>query len=1196
MSFEWPRHATGWHLSELQRFITKWGLYTADFDGCSFGMVSSTGELLRKQWRVVTSCPKLAQELQSHQCKHGNDFKHGIIQGGETARTASYPMPLCETIMSSWYPDKIFEHVPAMICHECAPETHREKEFIRRDFADIPMWSPEGILIEAMPGVDDDVPIDAGGDLRGEAKLKAEAKSLDHMTLHGPKNCACEFCLRGRMLSHYTHSKRPDDEEKPMPMEYGKLLGVDPIITSEECAGSAGEKAAIHVRDHYSGVSVSYPVANRSEDNIYKCLKHFGGPKLNGSTDTVVRSDNADEIVNAVHRMCWSTDPALANSWPHNSACERDIRTTKELTRPSHLQAGFWKKMWPTSIEYTSKARTFFENAPIYDYEVDKPEGEVKKNKTKYEVLHGHAFDGVKYPLGALVYYKSKADGIAEATTKPGIFAGWKLEAGLRYRQVVMILDYDQMRLRAHKHWEPKPIHQKEVFFPPVEHIEFPFQNAARIAINDVTDPLHEIRKEKYNKSIKEGVLPYEISIDSIPDDTKEPPVRHAPITVKRLISLRPTEGCPGCEKGTHQHNDECRARFDAAYGKKDKGGVVTSPPSAGSVPGSSSDPKEVVAEGMRPGLGAESIKFCRESFTDINDEDNMAMVTRLLERAETLANPKALEAIRKEANGLLSKGTWDIRTVMEKANLLSQAKSSNEKLHVGSLMTICSEKFAEMEEALRILKGRVVYRGDSAKDQDGTAAIYQNLTASPTSIAAANANIAYGRVPGHRISSADAVKAYVQADLKAKQPTWVQVPKELWEPGWEKRFSRPVCLLVKALYGHPESGSHWEAHLTAIVKSMGGEVIPEHPISFFFPKTGLLLTVYVDDFLLSGPSEAHDPFWTELSKQVEVEDIGGLDRFLGRYHDILTLDGEEVLSFNMKDYVLSACQLYEALPGSKPLRHAVTPFVAEGSLLSEDDHSRGALADDACKMLMKCLWAARLARPDILKPVIALARKVSCWSRNCDRMLYRLMCYMKSTYEYTLVGTVNDAPEDPHLRLYVDADFAGDREDSYSTSGGWLVLAGPRTYFPLTWVSKKQSSVSRSTTESEVVSLAYSLFKEALPMCSLWDKLLNRDMDLYILEDNKAAIQVCQNGFSSKLRHIGRTHKVNLQSVKDEIMRESTHLEYTITDKQAADIFTKALEPMKWPAALEMLGVVSPDRLKSSVSAAAAPGNQKIN
>ena len=68
------------------------------------------------------------------------------------------------------------------------------------------------------------------------------------------------------------------------------------------------------------------------------------------------------------------------------------------------------------------------------------------------------------------------------------------------------------------------------------------------------------------------------------------------------------------------------------------------------------------------------------------------------------------------------------------------------------------------------------------------------------------------------------------------------------------------------------------------------------------------------------------------------------------------------------------------------------------------------------------------------------------------------------------------------------------------------------------------------------------------------------------------------------------------MQSVKDEIMRESTHLEYTITDKQAADIFTKALEPMKWPAALEMLGVVSPDRLKSSVSAAAAPGNQKFN
>ena len=64
------------------------------------------------------------------------------------------------------------------------------------------------------------------------------------------------------------------------------------------------------------------------------------------------------------------------------------------------------------------------------------------------------------------------------------------------------------------------------------------------------------------------------------------------------------------------------------------------------------------------------------------------------------------------------------------------------------------------------------MYRGDSAKDEEGAAAVYQNLSASPTSIRAMNANIAYGRVPGHKTTSADAVKAYVQATLNSEFPT----------------------------------------------------------------------------------------------------------------------------------------------------------------------------------------------------------------------------------------------------------------------------------------------------------------------------------------------------------------------------------------------------------------------------------------
>ena len=246
-----------------------------------------------------------------------------------------------------------------------------------------------------------------------------------------------------------------------------------------------------------------------------------------------------------------------------------------------------------------------------------------------------------------------------------------------------------------------------------------------------------------------------------------------------------------------------------------------------------------------------------------------------------------------------------------------------------------------------------------------------------------------------------------------------------------------------------------------------------------------------------------------------------------------------------------------------------------DGSLVPDDDGIRGELAPNACKVLMKCLWAARLARPDVIKAITALSTKVQKWSVNCDKMLYRLMCYLHSTKDYQLFCYVNDPLGDLYLELYVDADFCGDREDAYSTNGGWLVLAGPDSCFPLCWVSKKQTAVSRSTTESEIVALAYSLFKEGLPMCTLWDILKGGDMNLHIKEDNQACILVAEAGFSAKLRHVSRTHKVNISSIKDELKKEYSHLDYIDTKKQKADIFTKAVEPQKWMNALELLNIV---------------------
>ena len=73
-------------------------------------------------------------------------------------------------------------------------------------------------------------------------------------------------------------------------------------------------------------------------------------------------------------------------------------------------------------------------------------------------------------------------------------------------------------------------------------------------------------------------------------------------------------------------------------------------------------------------------------------------------------------------------------------------------------------------------------------------------------------------------------------------------------------------------------------------------------------------------------------------------------------------------------------------------------------------------------------------------------------------------------------------------LGLFQDSDFAGDLEDSKSTSGGTLCVFGCHTFVPLSWMCKKQISVSHGSTESEVISLDAGLRMDGLLALDLWD------------------------------------------------------------------------------------------------------------
>ena len=88
-------------------------------------------------------------------------------------------------------------------------------------------------------------------------------------------------------------------------------------------------------------------------------------------------------------------------------------------------------------------------------------------------------------------------------------------------------------------------------------------------------------------------------------------------------------------------------------------------------------------------------------------------------------------------------------------------------------------------------------------------------------------------------------------------------------------------------------------------------------------------------------------------------------------------------------------------------------------------------------------------------------------------------------------IAMVGNTAKQCRLGLLQDSDFAGNLEDSKSTSGGTLCVFGSLTFVPKSWMCKKQTSVSHSSTESEIISLDAGLRLDGVPALDLWDLIV---------------------------------------------------------------------------------------------------------
>jgi len=123
-----------------------------------------------------------------------------------------------------------------------------------------------------------------------------------------------------------------------------------------------------------------------------------------------------------------------------------------------------------------------------------------------------------------------------------------------------------------------------------------------------------------------------------------------------------------------------------------------------------------------------------------------------------------------------------------------------------------------------RKFKGRVVFQGNNVVNQNWEAAMLQDLGNAPATMEASRIADCYGCFPGHACQQADAGQAHLQAPLKGT-PTWVALPPDQRPASWAG-MKRRACRLLRALYGHPDSGTYWEEHCDARVLKAGFEPV----------------------------------------------------------------------------------------------------------------------------------------------------------------------------------------------------------------------------------------------------------------------------------------------------------------------------------------------------------------------------------
>ena len=406
-----------------------------------------------------------------------------------------------------------------------------------------PSGSKEGGAASGAPGDKghplDDVPLAdlADGEPLKDDVLKKEAESLEHILTHFPKNPFCRICSLAKNTSRNV-ARKPDSKDDDFidpPKEVFEQLATDDVILAKGSehmgVGIGGIRSHHVIRDVKSGARLAYPLSKRDAQAHARNFRHFIGLKANEvTTKTLIKMDEAGELEQAAHLCRMTPETSMPNRWPHNAVLERDVREEKECCRSVHLQSGLPYEFHTFSYPYACLSMTFDRKA-LAD-----------ESKTQREMITKSPFEGRRLCFGQLVFFRKKSATrrTLEPNMSPGLFLGWRIDPGLRYRGVLRVLDYQEYRTK--KNALAIDVPQEELYVepgPPCFPIAFARDKALKEGRDSSVSEFPEI-------DLKELPFPPEGGVAS-PSTPSGPKGRGVYITLERIIRFKETPGCKGC-------------------------------------------------------------------------------------------------------------------------------------------------------------------------------------------------------------------------------------------------------------------------------------------------------------------------------------------------------------------------------------------------------------------------------------------------------------------------------------------------------------------------------------------------------------------------------------------------------------------------------------------------------------------------